>query len=46
MRRFAENNEGGFAMHFGNRCLRCRARFEAYLTKPMTKGNPIIYEDK
>ena len=36
LRRFAENNEGGFAMRYGNRFLICRPRFEAYLTKLMT----------
>lgn len=31
LRRFAEKNEGGFAMRYGNRFLICRPRFEAYL---------------
>ena len=46
LRRFAENNEDGFAMRYGNRFLICRPRFEAYLTKLMTKGIPFIEDDE
>ena len=46
LRRMAENNEGGFAMKYGNRFLICRPRFEAYLTKLMTKRIPFIEDDK
>ena len=46
LRRFAENNEGGFAMRYGNRFLISRPRFEAYLTKLMTKGIPFIDDDE
>lgn len=46
LRRMAENNEGGFAMKYGNRFLICRPRFEAYLTKLMTKGISFIEDDE
>ena len=50
LRRFAENNEGRFArsysLKFGNRFMICRPRFEAYLTKIMTKGIPFMEEDE
>ena len=44
--RFAENNEGRFARRYGKRILICRPRFEAYLTKIMTKGIPFMEEDE
>lgn len=46
LRRFAENNEGRFARRYGKRILICRPRFEAYLTKIMTKGIPFMEEDE
>lgn len=38
LRRFAKENEGGFAMKYGNRFLICRPRFETYLKELMSKG--------
>lgn len=46
LRRMEENNEGGFAMKYGNRFLICRPRFENYLNKLMSKGIPFIDEDE
>lgn len=38
MRRFAENNDGEFALFVGNRYLICRPKFEEYLQKLMEKS--------
>lgn len=46
LRRMAENNEGGFAMKYGNRFLICRPKFENYLNKLMSKGIPFIEDDE
>ena len=37
LRRMAEDNDGEFALYFGNRFLICRPRFEEYLVGLMKK---------
>ena len=42
IRRMAEDNEGEFALYFGNRFLICRPRFEEYLYELMKKPAGIL----
>ena len=42
LRRMAEDNDGEFALYFGNRFLICRPRFEEYLQGLMKKPAGVL----
>ncbi|SET20517.1 excisionase [[Clostridium] polysaccharolyticum] len=46
LRRMAEDNEGEFALYFGNRFLICRSRFEEYLQGLMKKPADVGVNDE